>query len=274
MRTSRAPHRVSLPRALSKLGLTSRSQAFRDISDGKVKVNGNLEVNPHRWVNLQQDKIEVDGRMAKRVEDRYVLFHKPKGVTTTRSDERGGHTIYSFLGADVDGLMPVGRLDKETTGLLLLTNDHKLADFLTSPRSGIPKTYIATVNFPISRNHLAQLGIGVEIVTDGKPWTARAIKTRLLKPTDVEISIAEGKNRQVRKMFEAVGYVVLDLKRVSLGPLSLGNMKEGQMKELTREEISELKNMMQRKRPTPNLRHQSHLRHQAHKPRRKQSHRA
>ena len=258
VKTSRAPHRVTLPRALSKLGIASRSQAHQDIVDGKVKVNGNREKNPHRWVSLQEDKIEVDGKKSKPIADRYLVFHKPKGVTTTRIDERGGNTIYDILGEDSDSLIPVGRLDKETTGLLVLTNDHRLADYLTSPVSGVQKTYIATVNFPISRNHLSRLTEGVEILNDGKPWKAKATKVRLVNATEIEITIAEGKNRQIRKMFEAVGYVVLELKRISLGPLNMGNLKEGRKRDLSKDEIDVLKNMMQNRRPVRGYRGKAH----------------
>ncbi|MBI3005059.1 MAG: rRNA pseudouridine synthase [Ignavibacteriales bacterium] len=169
MKTSHALHRVTLPRALSKLGIASRSQAYQSIIEGKVRVNGNRELNPHRWVNLLEDRIELEGKKQKPMEDRYVLFHKPKGVTTTRVNERGGSTIYDVLGDDTDALIPVGRLDKDTTGLLLLTNDHQLADFLTSPRSGVEKSYLATLNFPVSKNHVTELTKGVQILVDGKP---------------------------------------------------------------------------------------------------------
>lgn len=240
IKTSRSPNRVSLARALSKLGFCSRSQAANFIQLGVVYVNRVRQSNPHRWVDLSEDKISVEDRKVEKVEFRYVLFNKPVGVVTSRSHEHGHQTIYDLLEESISSLNPVGRLDKDTSGLLLLTNNNSLADYLTNPQSEVTKTYRTVLNRPITPQDIGMLSQGVEIIADGRVHRAKPDRLKRIEDCVIELSIHEGKNRQVRKMFAALGYIVTALKRVCVGSLYLGDLKEGEWRKLTREEIVDL----------------------------------
>lgn len=270
MRTSHRPHQVSLQRALSKLGVCSRSQAAPLIQAGRVSVNGRVEANPNRWINLQQDKIEVDGSvLTKEKEYRYLLFHKPTGVVTTRSDERGRVAVFDLLGDSGKGLFPVGRLDKDTTGLLLLTNDHQLNEMLTNPNSNVPKSYTVVVDSPLTEKNLRALEDGVEIEIRGREYKTRQAQVKRVNPTTIEVTITEGKNRQLRRMLDALGYGVVLLHRRSMGTLQLGSLKEGDFRELTSAELKSLKTHQplptreasrKSKKTRPNAQHRQHYR--------------
>ncbi|HXG37411.1 MAG TPA: pseudouridine synthase [Bacteroidota bacterium] len=250
MKTSRGPHRVSLPRALSKLGYASRAQAFFLIREGRVAVNGRIVTNPHAWVQLNKDTIALEGKEVFQKEFRYLVFHKPAGVTTTRSDERGNTTVYDLLGETARGLSPVGRLDKDTSGLLLFTNDHQLANALTDPDLGIPKTYHVVLHSSPSSLDIQRLSKGVTITVDGKPYKTKPALVTKRSAREVEITIHEGKNRQLRKMFAALGYDVNSLQRTHIGPLSLGTLKEGKSRPLTEEEVRQLRTVLKKSSPT------------------------
>ncbi len=241
MKTSRAANRVSLPRALSKLGYASRTQAFIFVEEGHVQVNGKIERNPHRWIDLQSDKISLNSETVSQKEFRYLLVHKPVGVTTTQSDERGNTTVFDFFGETAKGLSPVGRLDKDTSGLLLLTNDHQLANALTDPESGVPKTYSVTLDRPLQSGDVKTLEVGVTIRIDGLDYRTKTATVTQRNPTFIEITIREGKNRQIRKMFQALGYPVIELRRLSIGPVSLGPLKEKESRKLTKAELQALR---------------------------------
>ena len=241
MKTSRAPGRVSLPRALSKLGIASRSQALRLIADGAVTVNRKVESNPHRWIDLNRDRIELKNQVLERRAFRYLLLNKPCGVVTTSSDERGQKTVFDLLGEKGEGMSPVGRLDKETSGLLLFTNDHQLANFLTSPESGYRKTYIAAVDRQISKEDLLVLSRGVDIEIKGSTYRTKPAEVSQPLPGTLEISITEGKNRQIRRMLESLGYEVASLQRIGVGTLKLGDLPEGGTQELSADEVQELR---------------------------------
>lgn len=266
MKTSRSPNRVSLPRALSKLGFASRSAAQNLIVEGSVLVNGRVERNPHCWVNLERDRISVKGTEVIRAERRYLLLHKPVGVVTTASDEKGRATVLDLLGEEGRGLMPVGRLDKDTSGLLLLTNDHELGDFLTAPLTAVPKTYAVTVDRPIRREDCSRIRHGVSITVNGRPYTTKPAETRILDRESVELVISEGKNRQIRKMFEVLGYQMMQLHRVAIGPLRLAGLREGEFRPLTPDEIVQLAHLKKPQRPLvpkarPNFPRNSNARH-------------
>jgi 23S rRNA pseudouridine2605 synthase len=244
MKTSRAPGRVSLPRAISKLGFASRAEACRLIANGSVRVNKKVVVNLHRWVDIENDRIEVQSQTLKREAFRYVVLHKPKGVVTTNSDERGERTVFDVLGEKSRGLSPVGRLDKDTTGLLLFTNDHQLANQVTSPERGLQKTYVAGIDRPIRDMDLLTLSHGMEIRAEGREVVTKPARVVVRKSREVEISITEGKNRQIRKMFKELGYDVTSLRRVSVGPILLKELVEGESRELTSEELHLLKSAL------------------------------
>jgi 23S rRNA pseudouridine2605 synthase len=244
MKTSRAPGRVSLPRALSKLGIASRSQAIRLIEDGVVSVNRAVELNPHRWIDLNRDRIELKNQVLGQQAFRYLLLNKPRGSVTTRSDERGQKTVFDLLGGKGEGMSPVGRLDKETSGLLLFTNDHQFANLLTSPESNTPKMYVASLDRPIREKDLLLLSRGIGIEIKGKSHQTKPAEVSQPLPGKLQISITEGKNKQIRRMLESLGYEVVSLQRIAIGPLKLGDLPEGESRELSMDELRELRKAM------------------------------
>ena len=250
MKTSRAPGRVTLPRALSKLGMASRSQAMGLIEKGLVSVNGKLETNPHRWVDIDGDRIELKDKVLKQKVLQYVILNKPPGYVTTTSDERGQKTVFDLLGSKGDGLFPVGRLDKETSGLLLFTNDQQFANQLTSPESGIFKTYLVMLDEPVSNKELLNLSDGLDIEIRGQMHRTKPAHVAQVSPGLIEISISEGRNRQIRRMMEALGREVTEMKRTSVGSLQLGSMKEGEFRNLSKEEADKLRAALPKSSPT------------------------
>ena len=224
-RPRRKAGQVPLGRALSKLGLLSRSQAIAAILAGRVSVNGRVERNPAAMVTPERTRLVVDGEPASPAAWRTILFHKPRGVVTTRSDPEGRRTIYDVLGESGQGLIAVGRLDLATSGLLLLTTDTRLADWITDPAHAVPRLYAVTARGRIVETDTAALTGSV---------TVRKSSTR---ESHLLVELTEGKNRQVRRMFEAIGHEVTALKRVKLGGLDLGQLQPGQHRELTPREI-------------------------------------
>lgn len=237
---------VSLARALSKFGVCSRREAERWIADGRVQVRGAVEREPSRWIDPSRDRVLVDGRPVGDETPRVVLaFHKPKGLVTTRSDPGGRATVYDALGEVGRWVFPVGRLDRDTSGLLVLTNDHRLGERLTSPEHHVPKTYHARVAGLPDAEALRALREGLPL-DDGA--LTRPAKVRVLgtprgedgASTWLEIVLTEGKNRQVRRMGAAVGHEVLELVRVRIGRLSLGDLAPGEWRELGPAEVQSL----------------------------------
>jgi 23S rRNA pseudouridine2605 synthase len=241
-RTSQGPNRVTLQRALSKLGYCSRSQAETLIPSGNVLLNAKVCTDPHTWIDLKRDVVTVAGKALKKKEPQYVLFHKPRGVVTTRADERGRKTIYDVLDPSFGNLKPVGRLDKETSGLLLLTNDHWWAERLTNPKLHVRKLYEVQIAEPISPQAEDMLRSGISIRTKGKDYRTKPATLEQKEKLCYRIGLTEGKNRQIRKMFEALGSTVVSLKRVAVGSLELASLGEGQWRVLSENEIESLKN--------------------------------
>jgi 23S rRNA pseudouridine2605 synthase len=223
--------RAGLARALSKLGYCSRSQAEILIRAGRVTVNSRIVRNPESSVRIPQDRIEVDGSPLEKTLVIYVAMNKPRGVVTTASDEKGRATVYDLLESGLPWIGPVGRLDKASEGLLLLTNDSEWAAKITAPSSHLDKKYHVQVDCVADDDLLAK-------ITRGENLRAKA--ARLLrhgnKNSWLEITLDEGKNRQIRRLLEALGVKVLRLVRVSIGPLELGDLKKGSVRRLTTEE--------------------------------------
>jgi 23S rRNA pseudouridine2605 synthase len=211
------------------------------IQNGEVMVNRKVEQNPHRWLDLEHDRIEIKSRKLVPQAFRYIVLHKPVGFVTTRADELGQKTVFELLGDSGEGLTPVGRLDKDSSGLLLFTNDHQLANSLTSPESGVLKSYVVTLDKPIDQKDMHLLSRGVEIEIKGVTIRTKPANVLRRRPAEIEISISEGKNRQIRRMLEELGYGVTDLQRISIGPLQLGDLPAGQSRELSSEEVRSLK---------------------------------
>jgi 23S rRNA pseudouridine2605 synthase len=246
---------VGLARALSKLGYCSRAQAAQLIREGKVRVNGALRRGPETPVRAGKDRIEVDGQSVAAVKKLYLALNKPRAVVTTASDEKGRETVYSLLGADLPWVAPVGRLDKASEGLLLLTNDSEWAGRVTAPETHLHKTYHVQIGKVADAALLDTLKNGVR-TKEGE--TLRVKAASVLRQGErnswMEIILDEGKNRHIRRMLETLGIEVLRLVRVAIGPLALGDLPKGATRALTAEEKLSLDRAMQRN--TQNIRHQ------------------
>ncbi|MFW0861406.1 MAG: pseudouridine synthase [Dethiobacter sp.] len=237
---------MRLQKYLSQSGVASRRNSEQLIKDGRVKVNGETVSVMGIIISPETDKVEVDDRLVKTViRHEYLLLYKPVGFVTTLKDQFGRPTIRDLLVDVKFRVYPVGRLDMDTSGILLLTNNGELANRLTHPSFGVEKEYLARVRDLPDAQALATLAKGVKLV-DGMtaPATVRLVKGG--RPTSiVSLTIKEGKNRQVRRMFETVSHPVVSLKRVRFGPLMLTDMQEGSWRNLTIREVAELKKVTQ-----------------------------
>jgi 23S rRNA pseudouridine2605 synthase len=225
---------VRLNAYLSRAGVASRRKADDLIKAGRVRVNG--EVGQLNTFVAARDRVEVDGQAVAKQRLAYVLLHKPAGVVTTASDPQGRPTVVSLVDLP-ERVVPVGRLDADTTGALLLTNDGELAHRLAHPRYGVEKTYVVDVEGTPSEDSLRALESGVAL-EDGPTAPARA---RLVGPSRLELTIHEGRNRQVKRMLEAVGHPVRRLHRGAYAGLSADGLAPGAWRELTDDEITRLR---------------------------------
>ncbi len=239
---------MTLDRVLSRFGLASRTEACRWIRAGRVKVNGRVITDPGVWVRPGQDALHMDGKRLKRASKIYLLFYKPRGVITSHGDPGVRPTVYDYLDKNLPWVAPVGRLDLDSSGLLLLTNDTDFANYVTDPASAIEKTYRIKLNGLISEETLAQLAVGIRMKRGdwARPRSVRRIEDRA-KYSLLEIVLVEGKNREVRRMLEAVDFTVLKLVRTTIGPLTLEGLEIGKYRPLTRAELSSLKTSPQKR---------------------------
>jgi 23S rRNA pseudouridine2605 synthase len=237
--SDKSSRRVGLARALSKLGYCSRSDAFDFIQAGRVRVNGTTRRNPQVPVRLNKDRIEVDGRPIMTTARVYFMLNKPRGPVTTASDEKGRQTVYSFLDPEFvkhgqPWVAPVGRLDKASEGLLLLTNDSEWAARVLAPATHLNKTYHVQIRQVADLALLDSLARGVT-TKEGDILRVRGV--RILRGgehnTWLEIVLDEGKNRHIRRMLEQFDVEVLRLVRVAVGPLTLGQLSKGAVRSLT-----------------------------------------
>lgn len=228
----------TLERVLSKAGVGSRVEARAWVRAGRVKVNGTVSRDPDQWVDMHRDRVRLDDKPLQPRERLYVLLYKPTGYLTTYRDPKGRPTVYDLV-ADVGTfLSPVGRLDLNTSGLLLMTNDNRFAERVTNPQWHVPKTYLVKASRVLSDEELQHLRDGIEL-SDGP--TRPADVTRLRdseKYTHFEIMLTEGRNRQVRRMVEALDAQVLKLVRVKVGPIAIGKLPIGKWRLLTRGEVA------------------------------------
>lgn len=232
-----------LQKLISAAGLASRRQAEQWIDQGRVSVNGRV-ASLGESADPEVDRIEVDGRPLAFTEEKYyLLLNKPVGYVTTRRDPQGRPVVTDLVRDIPARLYPVGRLDLTTEGLLLLTNDGALANFLAHPRHRVDKTYLARVRGALSEAERRSLERGV-VLEDGPTAPARVGNVRVVgNHTWFEITIREGRNRQVRRMCEAVGHPVSRLKRIRIGFLELGDLPQGKFRKLTPAEVSRLKKL-------------------------------
>jgi 23S rRNA pseudouridine2605 synthase len=228
----------TLERVLSKAGLGSRTEARKWIGAGRVKVNGKLIQTPDHWVDLERDKVTLDGQPVKAREKIYLLLYKPSGYITTFKDPEGRPTVYDLVKDAGRWVVPVGRLDRDTSGLLLLTSDTRFAERVTNPDSKVPKTYLVKTSTLLSEEQVQQLRDGVPLA-DGSTRPAQVKRVRdSAKYSFIEITLHEGRNRQVRRMIEAIGSKVLKLVRTEIGGLRIGDLPIGRYRELTAAEVA------------------------------------
>ncbi len=227
----------TLERVLSKAGLGSRTEARRWIGAGRVRVNGKLIQTPDHWVDLERDAVTLDGKPVRARDKIYLLLYKPKGYLTTRRDPEHRPTVYDLI-RDSDGfLVPVGRLDLDTSGLLLMTNDTDLVKRVANPEHKISKTYLVKTSTLVTEEQIGQLRRGV-LLADGITLPAQVTRIRdSAKYSFLEIVIHEGRNRQVRRMIEAIGSKVLKLVRIGIGDLRIGDLPIGKYRALTAAEL-------------------------------------
>lgn len=225
---------------ISKAGLGSRTQARSWIHAGRVRVNGRVVENPDQWIDFDADRVEFDGKPLQARAKLYVLLHKPTGYITTFKDPEGRPTVYELITGVATFVSPVGRLDLDTSGLLILTNDTQFAERLTNPEFHIAKTYRVTCANLIPDEDIERLRRGVEL-SDGPTRPAQVRRVRdSEQATELEIVLTEGRNRQVRRMIEAVGSKVQELVRVKIGPVVIGDLEPGKWRELTPREVEAL----------------------------------
>lgn len=230
----------TLERVLSKAGLGSRTEARSWIGAGRVRVNGKLIRTPDYWVDLERDRVTLDGKPVQAKKKVYWLLYKPKGHITTYKDPQRRPTVYALI-EDLDQwVFPVGRLDQDTSGLLLLTNDTRFAERVTNPEYKVPKTYLVKTATRVSDLQIEELRRGI-VLGDGPTQPATVARLRESgRHTFLEITITEGRNRQVRRMIEAIGSRVLKLVRTAIGPISIGGLEIGKYRRLTPEEVASL----------------------------------
>jgi 23S rRNA pseudouridine2605 synthase len=234
-----------IQKILAKTGIASRREAERMVISGRVSINGRVVKTLGFKADLSKDHIKVDGKRIKDVEPKIILLlNKPRGYLSTVKDPRGRPTVMDLLKNVKWRIYPIGRLDFDAEGLLLLTNDGDLAHLLSHPRFSIPKTYWVKVAGVPEEKKLARLKRGV-LLEDGE---AKAVSCNLIRQREknswIRVVVTEGRNRLVKRMFSAIGHSVLKLKRIEYGPVQLGGISFGQFRYLTPEEVERLKRLM------------------------------
>lgn len=229
-----------IQKVISNRGYCSRRQAEKLLLEGKVKVNG-IIIKELGYKVRSNDRIEVEEYELNKASKEYILFNKPRGIVTTTSDEFNRKTVMDFINTD-KRLYPVGRLDYDTTGLLLITNDGKLANLIMHPNNKIKKKYVAKIKGILTNENKKRLETGV-VINNKKTLRAKVVIKKIdLKQqvSIIEIIIFEGRNQQVKKMFQAVGHEVLKLKREQIGFLTLDKLKPGEYRFLKKNEVEKL----------------------------------
>lgn len=231
---------MRLQKFLSRTGVASRREAERLIQAGRVRVNGSVVTELGSLVDPDLDRVEVDGRTVREAALRWVMLHKPPGVLTTRRDPGGGQVVYDLLPPELRDLRYVGRLDRDTEGLLLLTTDGDLLHRLTHPSFEVEREYWAKVKGTVESATLERLARGVAL-EDGPARAKRAWRPRGAPVDELRLVLTEGRKREVRRLLMAVDHPVVRLRRERYGPVSLGSLPRGSWRELTNEEINGLR---------------------------------
>ena len=232
-----------LNKFIASSGLCSRRKADEYIENGDVVVNGRI-VKELGFQVGPKDKVSVEGKLIKPQKHEYYRFYKPAGYITTSDDEKGRKTIYDIIPEELKHLKPVGRLDKDSTGLIIMTNDGELINEMTHPSIKVPKTYIVNINGKLSPEEGEKMFNGIEIETDQgdkKIAYAQVLPIELgNKNSTLQVVLYQGINRQIRKMFASLGYEVISLKRVQHGTITLEGLKKGQIKLMKPKHVKEL----------------------------------
>lgn len=234
-----------LNKYIAASGICSRRKADELIENGVVNVNGKI-VKELGFIVQDKDKVFVNQKLIRPVRHLYYKFYKPAGYITTCNDEKGRKTIYDLLPDEMFNLKPVGRLDKDSTGLLILTNDGDLINALTHPSIKVPKIYIVTVDSKIQKNQLEQMAQGIEIEKRKIAYADITVLETDNKHTMMQVTLYQGMNRQIRKMFEYFGYEVKSLKRIQHATITLDGLRRGEFKPIKPQQIKELRNFLNR----------------------------
>lgn len=224
--------RYTVDRLLSKLGMASRSISQEWVRAGRVRINGRVVCDPATWVLWPKDSILVDDKPIHDSLKRWILFHKPKGVITTHSDDQARKTIFDVLPEDLGYLHAVGRLDQATSGLLLLTNDSTLSSYLTDPANKVMRTYLVSVRGEFTEAQAKEAMVGV--VDAGERLQCHRVKIQKSsgRETHLEVVLVQGKNREIRRLFLALGHEVTRLRRIQFGPFKLEDLQPGSWREM------------------------------------------
>jgi 23S rRNA pseudouridine2605 synthase len=232
--------RLTVDRLLSKLGIASRGTSQEWTRAGRVRINGRVVRNPDTWVSWPTDSVLIDDQPIQESVKRFFLFHKPKGVITTHSDEKGRKTIFDVLPPDLGYLHAVGRLDQATSGLLLLTNDTALSSFLTDPTSTVMRTYLVSVRGALTEAQATEATVGV--VEGGERLQCHTVKIQKSsgRESHLEVILTQGKNREIRRLFKALGHEVTRLRRIQYGPFMLDDLPSGEWREIPIEDVRQV----------------------------------
>ncbi|HSS29875.1 MAG TPA: pseudouridine synthase [Nitrospiraceae bacterium] len=231
------PKRLTVDRLLSKRGIASRGTSQEWIRAGRVRINGRVIRDPATWVLWPKDAVSIDDRPIQDSVKRFILFHKPRGVITTHSDEKGHKTIFDVLPADLGYIHAVGRLDQATSGLLLLTNDSTLSSLLTDPIHKVMRTYLVSVRGEFTEVQAAEAVAGV--VDGGERLQCHTVKIQKSsgRESHLEVVLIQGKNREIRRLFQALGHEVTRLRRIQYGPFKLDDLPSGGWREIPIEDV-------------------------------------
>ncbi len=229
--------RLTVDRLLSKQGIASRGTSQKWIRAGRIRINGRVIHDPATWVLWPKDSVSIDDQPIQDSAKRFFLFHKPKGVITTHSDEKGRKTIFDVLPKDLGYMHAVGRLDQATSGLLLLTNDSALSSVLTDPASKVMRTYLVSVRGEFTEARAAEGVVGV--FEGGERLQCHSVKIQKSsgRESHLEVVLTQGKNREIRRLFQTLGHEVTRLRRVQYGPFKLEDLPSGAWREIPIEDV-------------------------------------
>ena len=232
--------RLTVDRLLSKLGIASRGTSQQWVRAGRVQVNGRVIRDPATWVLWPKDSVSVDAQPIQDSAKRFILFHKPKGVITTHSDEKDRQTIFDVLPADLGYLHAVGRLDQATSGLLLLTNDSVLSSYLSDPARKVMRTYLVSVRGEFTEAQAKDATVGV--VEGGERLQCHSVKIQKSsgRESHLEVVLVQGKNREIRRLCMALGHEATRLRRIQYGPFKLEDLPSGAWREIPIEDVRKM----------------------------------